>query len=137
MISLFFLLLSLSPAPAPPEVASAPSMVDERPTTDPSWYADQTAAAKRGADLIFEDDFENGTYRWTDPGVYSRFETTTDPVIPMFDCNLPPGTYTLRVAADNLEAGVMHEYTMTVAFTFCGVWPCLHVDFSDPVITFR
>ena len=137
MISIFFLLVSLSPATAPPANSSPTLVVDESPTTAPSEFVDQTRATARGTDLIFENGFENGTYQWSEATNYLRFETTTAPIVPILDCNLPPGTYTLRVAADNLDAGIVHEYTMTVGATFCGIWPCLQVDFSDPVISFR
>ena len=137
MISLFLLLVSLSPVSAPPAAPSPASLVHETPPTDRSEFVEQTLAATRGADLIFENGFENGTYQWSEAPIYSRIETTTDPVAPLLDCNLPPGTYTFRVAADNLGGGIMYEYTMTVGAAFCGVWPCLQVDFSDPVISFR
>lgn len=140
MTYLFFLLVSISTVTAPPPATpvTAAELAEARRADTLPRLIDKTALASRGADLIFADGFESGgDGAWGDPPPPLFSGTTTEPEISFPTCDLPPGTYTFRVAADNLEGGIVHEYTMTVAATLCGVWPCFDISFSDPVISFR
>lgn len=134
---LFLLLVSISTATGPATPPVAETALAASPAAEEPRLVDQSSLAVRGSDLIFSDGFESGGEEaWGElPPLFSG--TTTEPEINFPTCDLPPGTYTFRVAADNLEGGVVHEYTMTVAATLCGVWPCFDISFSDPVITFR
>lgn len=133
MLYLFLLLVSISPATAPPTPVEAGSEPPHARSLE--GLLQDVEAVERGGDLIFEDGFENGTQPWGGLPTFSAHGNEPEFILPT--CDLPPGTYTFRVAADNDAGGMVYEYTMTVAATLCGVWPCFDISFSDPVITFR
>lgn len=139
MLNLFLLLVALSSgtssATAPP--GAPPSTHMETPSGDASAQRVQsTETVVRGADLIFEDDFESGgALLWGDSLILST--TTIVPWVDFSSCDLEEGTYTLRVDADNLLGGATYEYVMTVTERRCGVNQCKDVTVSEPTIVFR
>ncbi len=140
MISLALSLIATISLATPPSSASPTNSVapdSKRTGTEsavvPPAFPEQASA--RGDDLIFADDFETGTHRWSFASSFSQ--TGVGEMFDLENCNISPGDYIFTAQADNSAGSYAISYPVTVTEVPCADRPelCNEYAFGTPTIS--